>query len=465
MHIKISIFLLLSFTISMIAHAQTVPQGIAFQAVARDAAGQPMTNSPITVDFVILNGATPEYEETHGITTDNYGLFRLNIGEGQIVSGNFNTLNWEFIHYKLEIYLTPQGGSKTLIGTQVFRSSPYALHAETAGSVPFIKLDDMNDVVLGTISNGDVLKWNGSQWEAAPDKDDGKWIQSGNDIYWSGGKVGINDATPDADLEVESNSSNTTLMVSPATATVGDTATLFLASNNTGTLGLGLRYVGSIFSQLEFFGRNSGGELGNLLVIGRSTGRVGIGVAVPATDFHVAGNVRFNALAGTGIRQLGADALGNIVEAPAVTRYLSLAPAAFHATDEKPVFISNIAASGNFNENTELAASVQLPHGAVINQISIKYYDNSAANRINVELRRVSFSSGGSGNIVNFSTNGNVSGPRTETINIFATNVVDNDTYHYSIWATCTDINGNPTNANWTEMYISGIKIRYTIEP
>ena len=111
-----------------------VPQGINFQSVARDLSGIPMAATPLTVRFTVQDGvSTPVYQETHGTTTDAFGLFNLVIGNGTPVSGNFNNIDWGNSQHQIFIEIDA-GAGYTTIGTCQFESVPYALYAEN-GSV------------------------------------------------------------------------------------------------------------------------------------------------------------------------------------------------------------------------------------------------------------------------------------------------------------------------------------------
>jgi hypothetical protein len=61
-------------------------------------------------------------------------------------------------------------------------------------------------VATSTPSSGHVLKWNGSAWAPATDATgsggSGFWLQSGSDIYFDTGNVGIGTSSPDHELTV-----------------------------------------------------------------------------------------------------------------------------------------------------------------------------------------------------------------------------------------------------------------------
>ena len=91
------IFLLLSFIYSLSVLAQTPPQLVNFQAVARNASGNVMTGTTIDVEFKICtdaSGINSIYGEEHTVTTNSFGLFNVRIGEGIPQSTTFSSIDW-----------------------------------------------------------------------------------------------------------------------------------------------------------------------------------------------------------------------------------------------------------------------------------------------------------------------------------------------------------------------------------
>ena len=124
---KITLFALLLVTLSSFAQ-----QKINYKALIRDNSGNTISNQAITIEFDILaNGNTSVYKEQHTPTTDDNGLIILNIGDGTILSGDFNTIDWaatpHFLNTKIDT-----GNGLTDMGTTEFMAVPYAKHATTA---------------------------------------------------------------------------------------------------------------------------------------------------------------------------------------------------------------------------------------------------------------------------------------------------------------------------------------------
>lgn len=118
--------------------AQDVPQGISYQAVARDGMGNEMANASITLKISILSGSssgTLEYSELHAVTTNRFGLFTLVIGEGSFREGrvkDFSQIAWNqptFLKVEMQ-----DGSDWIAMGTSQFFSVPYALYSGVAAS-------------------------------------------------------------------------------------------------------------------------------------------------------------------------------------------------------------------------------------------------------------------------------------------------------------------------------------------
>ena len=101
----ISLFLVFSFSFFIPVFAQA-PQGINYQAVARDAAGNPLAVTAVTVIFEIRQGAAggpAVYRESHSLSTNQFGLFSAVIGGGSPSFGTFSSISWGTNTYWLNV--------------------------------------------------------------------------------------------------------------------------------------------------------------------------------------------------------------------------------------------------------------------------------------------------------------------------------------------------------------------------
>ncbi|MFN3916094.1 MAG: hypothetical protein ACK4K0_00005, partial [Flavobacteriales bacterium] len=145
--------------------SQTVPQGISYQAVMRDNTGQPLASQAITVRFSVRqnapNGAI-HWQEIHAVTTNQYGLFLANIGQGTSTGtgslASFSAIDWSTGVYFVEVEGNDGGGFVNL-GTSQLLSVPYALHART------VEIDEVNDADNDPTNELQTISLNGNNVE------------------------------------------------------------------------------------------------------------------------------------------------------------------------------------------------------------------------------------------------------------------------------------------------------------
>jgi hypothetical protein len=131
--------ILLAALIIIAANVQAqAPQGIAFQAIARNLNGSPIANRSLQVRFSVLDSAanvTAVYVETHSTTTNTLGLFSLSVGMGTPVTNTFTGINWGKNNKFLKTEIDADGTGNWLdLGTQQMMSVPYALYAGSVSS-------------------------------------------------------------------------------------------------------------------------------------------------------------------------------------------------------------------------------------------------------------------------------------------------------------------------------------------
>jgi hypothetical protein len=125
-------FYLLLFLAGQFVISAQAPQLINYQGIARNAAGLPVVNKPISLRFDVRAGnptGTIVYsDEQQGVPTNSLGLFSTQIGKAAGVS----TVNWEQGDYYLEVSLDIAGGTAYVsMGVQQLVSVPFALHARS----------------------------------------------------------------------------------------------------------------------------------------------------------------------------------------------------------------------------------------------------------------------------------------------------------------------------------------------
>jgi hypothetical protein len=117
--------------------ANSVPPGIPYQAVVRNANGQVAANTAVTTRFTLhqntADGAV-EYQETHALTTNAQGLMSTILGQGTAVQNTFANINWantaKFLQVEVDL-----GNGYVDMGAQQLMSVPYSIQSQTATTI------------------------------------------------------------------------------------------------------------------------------------------------------------------------------------------------------------------------------------------------------------------------------------------------------------------------------------------
>jgi len=165
---KILLIIIVLITIATITFAQT-PEAFKYQAVARQENGDIIAEQDISIRISILESGSAIYTENFiGISTNQFGLFTLNIGQGAPSLGIFTTINWSTGTYSIQVSMDENAGTSfTLMGTSPLLTVPYAMHAKTAGNVFSGNYTDLSNKpnlegdVTGDINNNTVEKIQG----------------------------------------------------------------------------------------------------------------------------------------------------------------------------------------------------------------------------------------------------------------------------------------------------------------
>ncbi len=117
--------------------AAPLPQGIPYQAAARDAQGQAIVSSPVNVRFSLREGAVDgavSYSETHALTANSIGLFNTVFGNGTPEQNAFDSINWaattKFLQVEIDL-----GDGYVDMGTTQLLSVPYAFRSDEAARI------------------------------------------------------------------------------------------------------------------------------------------------------------------------------------------------------------------------------------------------------------------------------------------------------------------------------------------
>ena len=169
------IAILLFFSINISAQA---PEGINYQAVIRTSSGSLVTNTLVAIRVQIKQTSatgTVVYAERQSVTTSNFGLVNMVIGQGTVLSGTFANINWSTGNYWVNLSVDFANGTNYVdYGSQRLMSAPYALYAKTAGvqlnqwrygtTVPASALGTTGDFYLNTQTGDVYYKTNSTTW-------------------------------------------------------------------------------------------------------------------------------------------------------------------------------------------------------------------------------------------------------------------------------------------------------------
>ncbi len=325
--LRLSLTLVLLFLsgLSGSIYAQ-VPMKFSYQAVARNSAGTPLSNSTIGIRVALLDGGpsgNAVYMETHTVISNPYGVFSLQVGGGNVELGTMATVAWGTGNIWLKIEMDPAGGNNyTSMGSTQLLSVPYAMYSGTAlngggsggsgdnwGTQTVITNMSLSGNGTGSsplglsqqnATNGQVLKWNGTAWSPADD------LTGGTGTYTAGSGININggiisntgDLSNTNELQTLSLSGNV-LSLSQGGGSItlpssgGGGATILNDLNDvtiTGTPSLGqvLKYDGTkwVPGTDNTTGGNSLWSQNGNNIYNLNSGSVGIGIPNPQALFH-----------------------------------------------------------------------------------------------------------------------------------------------------------------------------------
>jgi hypothetical protein len=305
------IFLLFNF-ILVRGIAQSVPQGVTYQGLARNSAGVVIASQPISIKVGIYSPTVHdvlEWEEMHTVSTNQLGLFNFIIGQG-ITTGvgtalSFSSINWGASSHFINIAMDETGGSSYVnVDTIQFWSVPYAMYSGFADSLSQpMRLNQLTDVDTLGVFTGAVLKWNGTLWMPSFDNDSDTALYSYNAGYSAFSDTAIYALNLLSAIDTVQFSYNAD---SSLYATNSLTAANSINSNYCDTALYALN-TSNVFTYWNLNGNNGTTPTNNFLGTSdasdfvlktnnsermriTSSGRIGIGTASPVASLHVVGN-------------------------------------------------------------------------------------------------------------------------------------------------------------------------------
>jgi hypothetical protein len=125
--------ILFTLTVTLLAiSAWAQPQAFKYQAVARGSNGALLVNTDMNIRVSIRIGSATgniEYQEKQHVTTNQYGLFSIDVGSGIPIVGLFNLINWansaqKYIQTEIDL-----GNGFIDMGASKLLSVPFALYS------------------------------------------------------------------------------------------------------------------------------------------------------------------------------------------------------------------------------------------------------------------------------------------------------------------------------------------------
>jgi len=207
------LLLLLTAHCSLLTLFSQAPEKITYQGVARNSAGETLKQTNIEIKFGIHAGTAEGelvWEETHAVTTNDFGLFTLMIGDGTTTGGgsldSFSDIEWGTTQYFLNVQLKVDADFIDM-GTSEMLSVPYAMFAKFAAasgeSISSYWIDGAEvvtttvDVGVGTPSPAGKLEVQGDGDETDDDplfqvkRKDGETVFA---VYPGGVRINVDDS-------------------------------------------------------------------------------------------------------------------------------------------------------------------------------------------------------------------------------------------------------------------------------
>ena len=127
----------LFFILLTVVTLAQAPQAINYQGVARNSNGAPYVNQTVNIRLSLRAGApegTVEYSETRTVTTNQFGLFNIQIGSAGAsnIQGSFSGVNWSDANKYLQTEISINGQPFVNIGTTQMMSVPFAISSQQA---------------------------------------------------------------------------------------------------------------------------------------------------------------------------------------------------------------------------------------------------------------------------------------------------------------------------------------------
>ncbi len=164
-----NILLFLFFGLTPLFLFGQIPKAFNYQAVVRDADGNPIIDEPVKFTVELLQSGTLVYSEIQSGNTGELGHVNFQVGKPDtVLFGDFSIIDWSLGEYKIQVTLN---GEPDPIGVTEIVAVPFALYAENAGGDGDWEVE--GDTLLG--SSGRSIRVDGS-------------LDVKNNYYWHTGQ-------------------------------------------------------------------------------------------------------------------------------------------------------------------------------------------------------------------------------------------------------------------------------------
>jgi len=122
------------------------PDFFNYQAVLRNNIGNLIVDETVNIRISIINNSADGdelYQESHTETTNSYGAVNLQIGNGTVVNGTFEGIDWSVGYKYLKVEVEAESGYVEM-GTFQLLSVPYALYSNLADSARISGIAEMS---------------------------------------------------------------------------------------------------------------------------------------------------------------------------------------------------------------------------------------------------------------------------------------------------------------------------------
>ncbi|MFC2137835.1 uroporphyrinogen decarboxylase family protein [Bacteroidota bacterium] len=140
-------------------------KAIKYQSIIRDSKGKVIENQNVSIKINIIQNSPSGltvYSEKHDVISNQFGLINIEIGNGDVLSGNYLNINWGGADHFAQIEIDENNGRNYhVMGVSQLMYVPYALHAETVSNKDDADADPGNEIQILSISNDTILLSNG----------------------------------------------------------------------------------------------------------------------------------------------------------------------------------------------------------------------------------------------------------------------------------------------------------------